>query len=120
MEKQNNQTQASVGENANTWVFIPLMKKNIIKRTETYVLFNVDGIASGIINAKFLRKKESEDCVFVSLPSDYEITCRVKEYQAGKGWQTTREYVIKAVDLKPIILDFNKVCKVQENEKLPF
>ena len=89
------------------WVFIPLAKKHIIKRTDTYVLFDIDGIASGIIGAKFLRKKETEETVFFSVPQDYEVNCKVRELVNGK-WQTSYEMKVLAKDLKQRILDHNK------------
>lgn len=92
------------------WVFIPVMKENIIKRTPTYVLIDVDGTASGIISAKFLRKKETDDFVFFSIPEDYEINCRVREYDGSK-WQVVKEHIVKAVDIKELIVAYNKVCQ---------
>ena len=87
------------------------MKENIIKRTPTYVLLDVDGTASGIISAKFLRKKENDDFVFFSIPEDYEINCRVREYREGSGWQVVNEHIVKAVDIKELIVAYNKVCQ---------
>ena len=107
-EKQlNNGVEVNHEEKNTNWVFIPLLKKHIIKRTETYVLFDVDGVASGIVNAKFLRKKESDEMVYLSLPSDYEINCNVRENIGGK-WQTTKKYVITAEELRPLVLEHNK------------
>ena len=106
-------TTPSVKEESAKWVFIPVMKDNIIKRTDSYVLLDVDGTASGIITTKFLRKKEDDECVFFSIPADYVITCRVREYQEGVGYQTIKEYQVKAIDLRPLVLAYNKVCKVK-------
>lgn len=79
-----------------------------MKRTDEYVLFDVDGIASGIINAKFLRKKETEDYVFMSVPADYKVNVRVRELVNGK-WETKMQMNITAEDLKERILTYNKV-----------
>ena len=79
----------------------------MIKRTETYILFDVDGIASGIVNAKFLRKKESDEMVYLSLPANYEVNCNVREKVEGL-WTTTKKYVITAQDLRPLVLEHNK------------
>ena len=115
--KQNEQMNSNgVAENtqptgekeiSNNWVFIPLLKKHIIKRTETYILFDVDGTASGIVNAKFLRKKESDDMVFLSLPADYEVSCNVREKVDGR-WATTKKYIITGEELRPLVLLHNK------------
>ena len=79
-----------------------------MKRTDTYILFDVDGIASGIISAKFLRKKETDEMVFLSVPSDYEINVNVRDYVNGK-WETTSAWKITAKNLRQKILDYNKV-----------
>lgn len=106
---ENNQTNKKenlLGEET-TWVFIPLLKAHILKRTDSYVLFDVDGIASGIISAKFLRKKETEDMVFFSVPADYEVSCRVRELK-NRRWETTLEMKFKASELKDRIIQHNK------------
>ena len=89
-------------------MFIPLLKAHILKRTDTYILFDVDGIASGIISAKFLRKKETDEMVFLSVPSDYEINVNVRDYVNGK-WETTSAWKVTAKNLRQKILDYNKV-----------
>lgn len=71
----------------NEWVFIPVRKDTILKRTETYVLFKVSERATAIISSKFVRKKENEDFIFVSLPQDYKVNWRMTQYN-----QTTRKY----------------------------
>ena len=105
-------TQDQKEETFNKWVFVPLLKSNVIKRTDSYILFNVDGVASGIVSTKFLRKKESEDCLFLSLPANYEVNCQVREKIEGR-WTPTKKYVITAEELRPLVLIHNK-------EKLPF
>lgn len=94
-------------EGQEEWVFLPVSKKHIIKRTDTYVLIDVDGVASGIISAKFLRKKETEDMLFFSVPATYEIKCRIRELVNGK-WVTKLEMVENALNLKPRIVAHNK------------
>ena len=106
-EMMNKSVEGNHEEKTTNWVFIPLLKKHIIKRTATYILFDVDGSASGIINAKFLRKKESDDMVYLSLPADYVITCNVRE-KIGGLWQTVKKYTITAEELRPLVLQYNK------------
>lgn len=110
MKKTNQEeTKNLTGKEEQTnWVFIPVKKTHILKRTDKYVLFDVDGVASGIINAVFLRKKETEDFVFFSVPADYEVNCRVREQINGR-WQTTTEYHIKAVNLASIVREHNNL-----------
>ena len=89
------------------WVFIPLLKAHILSRKPTYVLFDIDGTASGIVNAKFIRKKESDTMIYLSLPADYEVNCNVREKIEGR-WTTTKKYVVTAKELRPLVLDYNK------------
>ena len=84
------------------------MKAHIFKRTDTYILFDVDGIASGIISAKFLRKKETDEMVYLSVPADYEINVNVRELVNGR-WETISKYNIKAKDIKERIETYNKI-----------
>ena len=47
---------------------------------------------SVIINSKFLRKKESEEFVYASMPYDYKISARQTEYDTqSKKWHITDE-----------------------------
>ena len=78
-----------------------------MSRKPTYVLFDVDGVASGIVNAKFIRKKESETMIYLSLPENYEINCRVREKLEGK-WVTTKTITMTAKELRPLVLEHNK------------
>lgn len=84
-----------------------MLKAHILKRTDSYVLLDVDGVASGIISAKFLRKKETDEMVFFSVPADYEIKCRVREQVNGR-WETTLEMTMTASDIKERIVAHNK------------
>ena len=99
------------------WVFIPLLKTHILSRKPTYVLFDIDGVASGIVNAKFIRKKESETMIYLSLPAEYEVNCNVREKIEGR-WTTTKKYVITARELRPLVLEYNRTSV--PNDKLPF
>lgn len=86
---------------------MPVLKAHIIKRTDTYVLLDLDGVATGIISAKFLRKKETEDKVFFSVPATYEIKCRIRELVNGR-WVTKAELPATIQELKSKILEYNK------------
>ena len=109
MKTMNEQLNQNQERKETEWIFIPLLKAHILKRTEKYVLFDVDGIASGIVNAKFLRKKETEDYVFLSVPADYEINVRVREKNLTTGkWETTMDMSVKAKDLAERIKTYNK------------
>ena len=89
-----------------------------MKRTDTYILFDVDGVASGIVNAKFLRKKESPEMVYLSLPATYEVNCNVREKIEGR-WQTTKKYIITAEELRPLVLHYNEGWKPLPADELP-
>lgn len=88
-----------------------------MSRKPTYVLFDIDGVASGIVNAKFIRKKESETMIYLSLPAEYEVNCNVREKVEGR-WTTIKKYVITAKELRPLVLEYNKT--ELPNDKLPF
>ncbi|MBO7692509.1 MAG: hypothetical protein J6T10_07760 [Methanobrevibacter sp.] len=88
-----------------------------MSRKPTYVLFDIDGVASGIVNAKFIRKKESETMIYLSLPATYEVNCNVREKIEGR-WTTTKKYVITAKELRQLVLDYNRTSV--PNDKLPF
>lgn len=119
MMKNNNgvaEQEKLEGQENKEWVFVPLKKNHLIKRTPTYVLFDIDGVASGIVNAKFIRKKESEDMIYLSLPATYEVNCNVREKLDGR-WTTTKKYIITAKELRPLVLDYNRELP---KDKLPF
>lgn len=97
-----------VNQQATEWVFVPVKKEHIIKRTETYVLLDVDGIANGIITSKFLRKKESEEYVYFSIPNTYSINCNVRKQINGK-WTTTESYKLTAYQFRDVVLEYNKL-----------
>lgn len=102
MNKKNQNNQPSVSENESTtnWVFIPLAKELILKRTEKYILFKVGG-ASAIVNAVFKRKKESETHIFLSVPETYMFGVKHNEYDAEKGrWVTINQKDVSAKDMK--------------------
>lgn len=71
------------------------------------MLFDVDGVASGIISAKFLRKKETDDMVFFSVPETYQVKCRVRELVNGK-WTTKIELDMPAKDIREKVIAHNK------------
>lgn len=102
-------TEGQEKEGCKEWVFIPLLKAHILSRKPTYVLFDIDGVASGIVNAKFIRKKESDTMIYLSLPAEYEVNCNVREKVEGR-WTTTKKYVITAKELRPLVLDYNKTA----------
>ena len=76
-----NQSQNHL-ENSKTtdWVLVAVRKSLIAKRTDDYVLVKLAYGYSVIISAKFLRKKESEEFIYASLPYDYKINARQTEY----------------------------------------
>ena len=93
MKEQKNQNHLENSKTTtNDWVFVAIRKSLIAKRTETYVLVKLAYGYSVIINSKFLRKKESEEFVYASLPYDYKISARQTEYDTeSKKWHITDE-----------------------------
>lgn len=113
MENQNQNQKQN-----NEWVFIPILKENIYKRTDKYVLFDLDGNASAIVSSKFLRKKESEEYVYLSLPQNFTINCSVREL-IGKKWTTTQSYALTSSQLRVAVLQYNKVCQLNKKAQEP-
>lgn len=58
------------------WVFLPIHKSRIIKEGETYVLVKCCKDTTTILPKVFKRKKESEECIYFSLPSNFQINAR--------------------------------------------
>ena len=91
--KQENQVQTPSEEVAKTtqWVFIPLPKALILKRTDKYILFKV-GDGSAVVSTKFKRAKEHEDTIFLSVPENYNFGVKYNSYDAEqKKFVTTKE-----------------------------
>lgn len=100
---------------------MPILKKAIIKRTEKYVLFKCGEGATAIINATFLRKKEHDDYIFASVPEDFVVTVRWKEYQEGKGWQTKKEVQLKASRFVQGLKHYNEELEEElPDDDIPF
>lgn len=67
--------------NNTQWTFVPVKKERVIKATDTYVLINLATISqeehhisvSTIISSKFKRKKESNDCIYLSIPETFKL-----------------------------------------------
>lgn len=90
------------------WVFVPLMKKHIIKRTDSYVLFSVNEKASAIVSAKFVRAKESEEFIYLSLPEDYEVSWRVNAQAKNNKWVVVNSGKMSTKELREKVLAHNK------------
>ena len=97
------------------------MKKAIIKRTDNYVLFKCGEGATAIISSAFLRKKEHDDCIFASVPEDFVVTVRWKEYKEGSGWQTKKEAQVKARQFATGLYHYNEeLAEDLPEDDLPF
>ena len=76
----------------NDWVFVPIRKTLVAQRTSNYVLVKLAYGYSVIINTKFLRRKESDEFIYASLPYDYKINARQTEYDVeSKEWHIVDE-----------------------------
>ena len=89
-----------------------------MKRTPDYVLFKVNG-GSAIINGKFVRKKENEHFIFLSVPPQYDVAIRYREYKDSK-WQTTSEMHVKAEELAPMVKKYSQIILAEGDDTLPF
>ena len=78
-------------------MFIPVKKVNVLKRTDTYLLIKLSDKATAIVSAKFIRQKEGEDCIYLSVPDDYIIKVRFSELSAKSGrYEVTGEKEVDA------------------------
>lgn len=93
-EMKNNQNHLE-GSKEKDWVFLAIKKVLIAKRTDQFVLVKLSYGQSAIINAKFLRKKESEEYIYASLPYDYKISIRQTEFALEDSkWHVVSEKTI--------------------------
>ena len=69
----------------NNWVFLAIRKDLIAKRTDKFVLIKLAYGYSAIINAKFIRNKESETHIFASVPYDYKINVRQTAFNPNEN-----------------------------------
>ncbi len=89
--KENQNQNHLENSKKNDWVLVAIRKSLIAKRTEDYLLVKLAYGYSVIISAKFLRKKESEEFVYASLPYDYKINARQTELGEDKHWHIVDE-----------------------------
>lgn len=61
----------------------------IIKRTNNYVAFKLPNGYTSIISSKFIRSKETDSYIYLSLPYDYKVNVRQTYYNLDK-----KEYVV--------------------------
>ena len=106
MMKEQLQSQNAVKGNENTtrWVFIPCPKENVLRKEETYLLIKLSDNATAIISSKFKRTKESDDCIFLSIPEDYNVKVRftkknpkTNRYEVSNEKQVDAWYVRKCI-----------------------
>ena len=82
------------------WTFVPVPKELVAKRTDKYVLIKLPVGQSAIVNAVFLRKKETEEKLFMSIPEDYQIKARQSQYNPKtKKYEVVKESIITASQL---------------------
>lgn len=61
----------------------------IIKRTDNFVAFKLPNGYTSIISSKFIRSKETDSYIYLSLPYDYKVNVR------QTGWNTEKkQYVV--------------------------
>lgn len=81
-----------------------------MKKTDKYILFKV-GDGSAIVSAKFKRKKEHEDTIFLSVPETYNFGVKYNEYDAqAKKFVTYKEVECPANAMK----DYLSLCKEEQ------
>ena len=91
-QNQNHLDNSKKNETNNEWVFVAIRKELVAKRTKEYVLIKLPYGYSAIINAKFIRKKESDTHIFASMPYNYKINVRQTQFSTdNKKWNVVDE-----------------------------
>ena len=88
------------------WVFTPVNKVNLVHEEKDYVIISLKSGYTAIINRCFIRKKETEDYIYVSLPRDYKINVRQSEYNK----EERKTNVLRTLEIS--VWDFNKYCRL--------
>ena len=110
---QNPTTQNHL-ENGN-WTFMAIRKECVAKRTSDYVLIKVRNGGSVILNAKFVRAKESETMIYVSVPNDYDIKLRYTKFdEETERYVVVKERIIHAPQLHTLVKMTEKELKTNE------
>ena len=113
MKQEQNQNNAQGKENTTRWVFIPVAKENVLKREETYALLKIGANATAIISSKFVRTKESDTHIFLSVPEDYKIKVRLSKVN-----QKTHRYEV--AEEKEVDAWYLHKCFENKYKDLPF
>ena len=113
MKQEQNQNATQGKENTTRWVFIPVAKTDVLKREETYVLLKVSDYHSVIISSKFVRAKESDTHIYLSIPEDYKIKLRETRLNASNN-----KYEVK--NEKEVDAWYLRKCFANRYNDLPF
>lgn len=115
-EMNNNGVAKTDNGQQTEWVFIPLPKDLVIKKTEKYVLFQVGDNISSIVSAKFKRKKESENFIYLSVPANYMFGIKETRYnEETHKWETMRQKDLSAKLMRKYLNYFDE-DEVMDNE----
>ena len=105
----------------NRWVFVPVKKARVVKQTNEYVLIAIEEDTTAIITTKFKRAKESDECIFLSVPYDYKISCRTTDYdEQSKKYVVTRSFTIYPFTLIKKLKELDVEEPQIEDAPLPF
>ena len=113
MKQEQNQNATQGKENTTRWVFIPVAKTDVLKREETYILLKVGENHSAIVSSKFVREKESDTHIYLSIPEDYKIKLRETRLNASNN-----RYEIKKE--KEVDAWYLRKCFENKYKDLPF
>ena len=113
MKQEQNQNATQGKENTTHWVFIPVAKTDVLKREETYILLKVSDNHSAILSSKFVREKESDTYIYLSIPEDYKVKLRKSSLDG-----TTNRY--KVVNEKEVDAWYLRKCFANRYNDLPF
>ena len=113
MKQEQNQNATQGKENTTRWVFIPVAKTDVLKREETYVLLRLANNVSAIVSSKFIRAKESDTHIYLSVPEDYKVKIRTTILNG-----TNNRYEVK--NEKEVDAWYLRKCFENKYKDLPF
>ena len=96
MEKKTEQTN---------WVFLPVHKSRIIKELERATLVLIDFDRSTILPKVFRRAKETDDCIFYSLPNEFKANIRVSVRNEKTRRYEHKDKLVPITELEDCKLD---------------
>ena len=105
-KEMNNASSQNAEQKEVRWVLVAVNKKNILAKAVAYYLIKVGnskkGVVKTFISTKFLRRKESDECVFFSLPEDMYIRLETSTQTESGAWASVVQKTINPWTLRSL------------------